>query len=130
MSDFSNSPEWVEIDMKVRSRHSMSRPAARNRPSISRAPPQMLNWSYTDFRLVVPTDASLGSVRRAIREKYGEMRDLKLCTDRFCAKNELVGDHKTLGELGFRGGARSTVYFDYLLRDGASSDRVLLSWHL
>ena len=64
---------------------------------------QLLNWNYLNFKLRLRTSTRLFVLKDEIRNRHGQITDLKICRGYFAEKNELRDDMSTLQDYGIEG---------------------------
>jgi len=63
----------------------------------------LMNWRFMNFKLRLKTETHLFTVKNALSERHGRIKDLVICKDSFAEKNELREDMKTLADYGIFG---------------------------
>lgn len=92
---------------------------------------KLVNFPYLDCKLMLKTSTPLSLLKRQISERHGRVERLRLFRDRVSPDNELLGDSRTLAQLGLpgkrRGDAPDTVvvWFDFVPLD--ATDPLLLA---
>ena len=64
---------------------------------------KLINWKFMNFRQKLREDTRLFTIKNMLRERHGEMQDLKICFKSFTESNEVHDDMLSLLDLGFKG---------------------------
>lgn len=68
---------------------------------------KLMNWSYMNFKLRVPTSTYLFAIKHKLEERHGRLKDLIICKDAYAEANEMTEDMKTLADYGIVGAPES-----------------------
>jgi len=64
---------------------------------------KLINWKFMNFRQKLREDTRIFTIKNMLRERHGEMDDLKICFKSFTESNEVHDDMLSLLDLGFKG---------------------------
>lgn len=64
---------------------------------------KLINWKFMNFRVKLREDTRIFTIKNILRERHGQMEDLKICFKSFAESNEVHDDTLTLLDLGFKG---------------------------
>lgn len=71
---------------------------------------KLMNWSYMNFEMRLPTTTYLFAIKKRLEERHGAGHFL-ICKDAFAEQNEMTDDMKTLEDYGIFQDA--LVYYEF-----------------
>ncbi|KAJ1457431.1 hypothetical protein M885DRAFT_514970 [Pelagophyceae sp. CCMP2097] len=63
----------------------------------------LMNWRFMNFKLRLKTATHLFTVKDALLDRHGRIKDLVVCHGSFAEKNEMHDDMQTLADYGLDG---------------------------